>query len=129
MNLLYKTTLSLILMGIAFLGGWFAHMKTQAPEIRIETRKEIVWRDRVVYRDYNTITRDDCINQLQCYDTAKPTLDIAPLSDNFFRLSAGLCERSWTRDVSLSVGESGNWKYYIGAGVIVGAGISYMLLR
>ena len=129
MNILYKTTLSLILMGIAFLGGWFAHMKTQAPEIRIETRKEIVWRDRVVYRDYQSITREDCITQLQCYDTAKPTLDIAPLSDNFFRLSAGLWERSWTRDVSLSVGESGNWKYYICAGVIVGAGLSYMLLR
>lgn len=129
MNLLYRTTLSLILMGIAFLGGWFAHMKTQAPEIRIETRKEIVWRDRVVYRDYHTITREDCLAQLHCYDLAEPKLDIQPLRNNEFRLSASLCERAWDRDVTLSVGESGNWTYYIGAGIIVGAGISYMLLR
>lgn len=130
MKILYQTTISLLLLSISFLGGWFTHLKTQSPEIRIETKEEIVWRDKIVYRDYQDITREECIDKLRCYDTAEPTLDIEPLRDNTFRLSASLCERKpWTRDVKLSVGESGNWKFYVGAGIVAGAGIAYLIFK
>jgi hypothetical protein len=129
MTALKKIIASLVIMAACFAGGYLTHQRTGTPEIKITYREKLVWREGTVHRDYTALPEQECVAALRCYDTAQPSLDAAPLRDNTFRLSASLCERSWSRDIKLSAGSSGNWTFYVGAGVVAGAGAVFLLMR
>jgi hypothetical protein len=102
------------LIGLA--GGFFLSRKISDP-ITI-TKSEIKWQDKIVYRDYPSFTPAQCIEALKCYDLSKPVLDINKIDGDVYRLDAGLCQRTWTRDIKIEVNQSGNWVYYVGVGAV-----------
>jgi hypothetical protein len=102
-------------------------------EVKVVEKKETVWKDKTVYRDYKTMTPDDLVKELYCYDKDEFKLDIKPLKENWFQISGSLCERSATRDVKMdyNCGSEGNWKFYLGVGLGAGAaaGIGYGIYK
>lgn len=120
----YLCTMSAFLI-IGFFGGLYAYQKIYPIEPAVITKTEIKWQDKVITRDYTRIEIEECKQLLACYDTAKPELDghfVGPV----FRVNAGICEREWSRD--FLIGQSGNWKFYIGAavaGAIIGGYLIY----
>lgn len=127
-------TLRLIIVGIIgfvilgtalFFCGYYYGSRSVEPGV-IHRDKIIT---RTIYRDYPTVTREECIDKLRCYDTRDPLLDIRHVEGITYHLSAGLCEREWGRDVQIEVGRSGAWRYYIGTGVAAGLVAAYLLMR
>jgi hypothetical protein len=110
---------------VLFFSGYYYGSKTVEPGV--------VYRDKIVqktiYRDYPKLTRSTCIDKLTCYDTAPPSLDITYLEENDFRISAGLCEREWSRDVKIEAARSGAWRFYIAGGFAAGIAAAYFLLN
>ena len=108
-----------------FFSGFISRQYFYPPE------PEIKWKTRVqtdiVYRDYPTVSLPECIDKLKCYDTALPRLEYERIDAGTYRIGAGLCGREWTRDLSIEVGEGGNWKFYVGGG-IAAAGIIGILV-
>ena len=113
--MLTPITVFLCLCSFIFALGFYTGTLNGKPEIIF--RDKIKWQDKIIYRDYKNMSREKALQQLACFDTARPTLDIKKLNGDLFQLSAGLCEREWTRDVKIKCGTSGNWKFYAGAGV------------
>jgi hypothetical protein len=115
----------LILLVAVFFSGYYYGGKTVEPGV--------IYRDKIItttiYRDYPGMGRAECIDKLMCYDTREPMLDIQHIEGVQYRLSAGLCDRSWKRDVSIEAGRSGNWKFLVSGGILAGAIGAYMILR
>jgi hypothetical protein len=115
----------IVLAIVLFFSGYYYGAKTVEPGV--------IYRDKIIqktiYRDYPKMTRVDCIDKLTCYDTALPKLDITHLEDSDFRLSAGLCEREWSRDVQLEAARSGAWRFYIAGGFAAGLAAAYFFLN
>ena len=94
--------------------GFFIHKKFSKPVI-IEREKIVT---NTVYRDYQKIVREKCIENLICYDQSEFKLDINPkVIPGEYRITASLCEREAYRDVKIDCGSSGNWKLYLGIGI------------
>ena len=53
----------------------------------------------VITKDTLTMTTDQLRAELECYYKSNPQLDIAQTGANNYLLSAGLCERNWTRNI------------------------------
>lgn len=112
------------LLAVFFCGYYYG---SQSAEPGIVYRDKII--TKTIYRDYPSLTRSDCIEKLSCYDMALPALDIIHKDSNRYELSAGLCERKWKRDIEIELARSGNWKYYICAGIATGALVAYFVLK
>lgn len=97
MNLLYKTTLSLILMGTAFLGGWYSRGRLETAPVRIAQGK-------ILYNtiDYSTVPQEQQVSALSCYGTSVPELSIRHEGDDDYLMKAGLCDRKWSRPVKIT---------------------------
>ena len=94
--------------------GFFIHKKFSKPVI-IEREKTVT---NTVYRDYEKIVREKCIENLICYDQSEFKLDINPkIVPGEYRITASLCGREAYRDVKIDCGSSGNWKLYLGIGI------------
>jgi hypothetical protein len=126
-----KLYLATVLLLGAFAAGFFSGRRTTEPRTITITKKEIEWRDKIVYRDYPALSLPDCTKALQCYDSAKPSLDIARASGGSYVLTAGLCERTWRREIEIECQTDGNWKLYVGIGIgaVVVGGIGYGAYR
>ena len=115
----------IVIFSVGIFSGLFVKGKLfpQKPIIQIVEKKEII--TVPVYREYTQMSRTQLVDRLTCYDTGKPALDIN-ISDGIAHLSAGLCDRSWSRDVVMQVNESGNWKMYagVGAAAVIAAGLT-----
>lgn len=99
-------------------GYWRLFEYGRQPEIRIVEKTKIV--SVPVSRDYSAMRRENLTGKLTCYDTAEPKLDAEFRSGTAY-LSAGLCERTWTREIRYEVGSSGNWRYFVGGACAAGA--------
>lgn len=108
-------------------GYWRLFECGRQPEIRIVEKEKII--SVPVYRNYETMTRDDLQSKLSCYDVSAPRLDAA-FKNNTAYLSAGLCDRNWTREIKYEINQSGSWKLFVG-GIFTAAASygSYKLWR
>jgi len=93
------------------------------PDIRVVKETEV--RYRPYERSYK-LPRNELITELKKYDLGKPRLT-GSLSGNIFKVKAGLNERDWEKDFHLEVGKDSNWKFYVGAAVLVVGGIIVLL--
>ena len=91
---------------------------------------KIVYKDKIVYktikRDYAKVPVTTAYEELKKYDTEPFMLDIdeVPHNSNMYRISGKLHKRKATRDVRLECKKIGNWKMYVGVGVVT-AGVIY----
>jgi hypothetical protein len=131
----WKTIAIVLLITHAFAASFGAYgyftlfVKGKKPEIKIVEKKEII--TVPVYREYNQMSRSELSEKLTCYDTTEPRLDVE-FKNNTAHLSAGLCERNWTRDVTFEVASSSNWKFDVGVaaiGVGVGGLLTYKIIK
>jgi len=71
-----------------------------APDPVVITREEIKY--NTVYRDVYKMPPEDCQQELLCYYTSVPALDIEQINNtDEYTLSAGLCDRKWSRKVQI----------------------------
>ena len=129
MNKIYGGLLTASFVIVALVGVFFCgyYYGGKSVEPGIITQEKIV--TRTVYRDYPVMSRQDCIDKLMCYDTGLPKLDIKVIENNSYHLSAGLCEREWSRDVKIELARSGEWRFYVAGGFAVGLIGAYLLLK
>jgi len=124
---------AIIIAAVLYWCGWVSYKYTHEPEIKTITVTNI--QEKIVYRDYPSMTNDELIKKLKCYDTTPfhfnyKTLDVKSdsiLIQNIY----SLCDRVGSHDLLVPINTSGNWKLYVGAGVVVGtlvtAGIVYLV--
>ena len=117
----------------SFLGGWFLNKKLTEPKKIVEA--EII--TKVIYRKYKNLSREKLIEDLKLYDLGEPKLFISDIKikggifdDKVlqFKNNASLSKREWSRDGKIEVAKSGNWKFYIGAGITAGVGAGLAIL-
>lgn len=101
------------------------------PDIKIVTKTEIKWKDKIIYRDYEKMSCPDVVKELLAYDTGTPRLD-GIIKDNVFHATAGLNKRDWSRDFTLKAGTDEKALYYVltffggmVAGGVVGGACDY----
>lgn len=87
------------------------------PDIKIVTKTEIKWKDKIVYRDYEKMPCPDVVKELLAYDTGVPRLD-GIIKDDVFHATAGLNKREWSRDFKLKAGAGDSAKWYAVASVL-----------
>jgi len=119
----------LILLTCSFIGGYFYHAKTTKPEVKVIT--ETKWKHSIIYRDYPTLSQEEIVNRLKCYDQSEMYITVRPLEDiGTYRIDTSLCERKAERDFRIECGETSNFKLYLGLGLASAAGIGiYALLH
>ena len=106
----------LIIGAAAGISGYYRIFQYgRQPQIKIIEKMKIV--SVPVIRDYESMSSNEIKKQLICYDTAAPRLDVS-FDNGTANLSAGLCERNWTREVRYEVGTSGNWKFFVGGAAV-----------
>lgn len=114
----------IIAFSLGIIAGAFGYRsafnRVKVPEVRIVEKEKIV--SAPVVRDYAAMPMSEMLAKLQCYDTSAPRLDMS-ITGSTAKLSAGLCERNWSRDMQIEVNQSGDWKMYVGvAGIAALAG-------
>ena len=120
---------SLCLVGCFTAGLLFGlHVAGKKPPVKIVEEKVIY---KTIERNYQETPLATLQKELKCYDTAKPLLDISPIDARHFKIEAGLCKRTWSRDIMVDCGSEGNWKLYLGIGIGVAgaAAITYGLYK
>lgn len=55
----------------------------------------------VIDKDTSAMTTDQLRAELECYYKSQPQLDIAQISKTDYLLTAALCERNWSRAVTM----------------------------
>lgn len=98
-------------MRIAFviLGGVFLFCAGFISRMYIEKEKpakiEYVWENKTVSdhidRNYPTMSADECIASLQCYDKGDFAIEKHDLDGETVRINASLCERTAYRDLKI----------------------------
>jgi len=94
--------------------------KTKIPVI---IQGETIWKDKIIYRDYKKLSVNDIVEDLKCYDQAEFKINIKHLNSKEYRITSSLCERSAYKDIEVECGQTESWKYYVGAGIAVAAGL------
>jgi len=124
-----KKSIMIVLIIFNCVTGFFTYLYfSREPEIKIVEKTKIEYEK--VYRDYTKLSNGECVKELTKYDTSVPMLDGHIEDKNIFYAEAGLNERTWNRKFKLKIAESGNWKFYIGAGIVgvaVGSFIVYKI--
>ncbi len=119
----------LLAFGGGYYTGWYFH---QARPVVIEKEK-LVYEDRI--RDYSRLSWLQLQEELIKYDRGIPTRDVKSLHIGKriarTRADAGLNDRIWSREVTITVARSGNWKLYVGlsVGAVAGIGLTYGLVK
>ena len=124
---------SFIIAITLFWCGWISYKYTHEPEIRTVTITFV--KEKIVYRDYSIMSQNELIDKLKCYDTTPFIFNYKPIdikSDSIMLQNTyRLCDRVGSHDILIPVNTNGNWKYYVGAGIIAGtlvtAGIAYLV--
>jgi len=111
----YKIAVSLLVLVLVYFAGFGTHYYCFREEPVVKWKTKI--QTDIVYRNYPTVSLPQCIDKLKCYDTSEPRLEMEQLDVGTYRIGAGLCDRSWSRDMTIEVGEGGNWKFYFGGAV------------
>ena len=101
------------------------------PEIKeIKVIKTV---DKIIHRDYSTINSRTALELVREYDTAKMVLvyDItnqSPVSTDL-NIKWQLAERRGEQEISIPIGQSGNFKLYagIGIGAVAVGGLIYFI--
>ena len=92
------------------------------PETKIEIVEESKVEAEPVTREYRKLSRLEFSTLLKRYDEGDPWLNGKMITSNKFKATAGLADRSWSRTFTLEtkhkVGSSGNWNFYVKAGII-----------
>lgn len=130
-NPIYKWVAVVVVICLVGAGCFFGGRCSVKPEIKIVTKTEIKWKDKVVYREYEKYTCSDLAAELLKYDTSEPRLD-GVMQGNVFRATAGLNQRDWSRDFTLKAGAGDSAKWYAIAsilsfvcGAVVGGAVDY----
>jgi hypothetical protein len=113
MTKIYSALAAVLLLAGAFAGGYFYRGEGE-PKIKIVEKTKIEY--RTIDRDYNAMVPDDWKKALACYDKSEPRLDGA-VAGEWLKLSAGLCDRNWSRDIKIAEISSMNWKLIAGVGI------------
>lgn len=121
-----KYLVGVIMAGAMFCVGYATreYAVTVEPEVRWKTKVQT----DIVYRDYQSMSIPQCVEKLRCYDTSMPRIEYKRIDAGTYRIGAGLCDREWNRDMSIEVGSGGNWKYFVGGAVGVGAVVGILYL-
>jgi len=90
-------TYSLILAVSAYSLAEYLRADLGEPVITEKTKIEY----NTIYRDVNTMSSQDMQNNLQCFYTGFPQLDIQSVGNSDYVLSASLCERKWQKVVNI----------------------------
>jgi hypothetical protein len=89
--MIIRAVIALILLVSGFLAGWRLAdpgvVEVKTTEVRYNT----------VERDISAVPLQELQRELLCYWNAFPLLDIRHESGNLYTLSAGLCERNWSK--------------------------------
>jgi hypothetical protein len=110
--------------------GYFTYLYFNTKPIKIAGKTKIIYEP--VDRDYNKLTKTDCVKELFKYSTDKPYLDGYMKNDNVFHAEAGLYDRKWNREFKLKIKQSGNWRYYLGFGAVgmaAGGFVIYKIIK
>ena len=86
---------------ISFALGYGLSFYIQEPEIVTITQTEV--RTNTITRNVADMSCKDAREELNCYYTAKPFLDIKHISGDDFTLSAQLCERKWFKNAKIQI--------------------------
>lgn len=110
--------------------GWISYKYTHTPEVQAPTISNV--KEKIVYRDYPSMSNDELINKLMCYDTAPFQFSYKPISSDMNSIlvqnTYRLCDRTGSHDVLIPISTSGNWKYYVGAGVVIGVVVTASII-
>jgi hypothetical protein len=101
---------------ICLCGGYFIGKKLTKPVI---IQGETIWKDKIIYRDYAKMPVAEKDKKLKCYDQGEFFLTFKPIEEDKYRIQGNLCEREAYKDIEIEIGESGNFKLYLGFGVAV----------
>jgi hypothetical protein len=103
---------------VAFLGYRACHQGEPDPQPGI-IKQHIV--SNTVSTDVSGMSIEELREALQCFYTGQPMLDIYSLGGEDYSLSAGLCERSWERQVRIQ-GPRNYWS--AGMAMVISSGYS-----
>jgi hypothetical protein len=85
-------------------------------------------KSNVIDKDTSSMTTDQLRAELECYYKSNPSLDIAQINNTDYTLSAGLCERNWTRRITIAELYKKNILtgcIAVKSGLVMGAGANY----
>jgi hypothetical protein len=120
------------LIFVSFFAGWKLSRRYQEPVTKeVEVIKNI---DRVIYRNYSTMTQDELFDKLIKYDRTPMQIEheVTELNPEYTALTLKweLYERTGEQELKVPVHQEGNWKMYAGIGVgVVAAGGLFWLLK
>jgi len=97
-------TIRVVIALILFLSGVFAGWKLADPGV-VEIKTTEV-RYNTIERDISALPLQELQRELLCYWNATPSLDIKHDSGNIYSLSAGLCERNWSKTAYIRARDS-----------------------
>lgn len=113
------------------IGSFIGGRCSVKPVIKIVEKGKIVWKNKIVYRDYEKYSCSELAADLLKYDTSEPRLD-GIMRGDIFHATAGLNKREWSRDFTLKAGTDEKALYYIltffggmVAGGVVGGACDY----
>jgi hypothetical protein len=90
--------ITFIALLIAFAAGWLVHEIFREPRARI-VKEPLQY--NTVYRNYAALSHDDCTAIVKCFSESVPELDIDTEGGDSYLLTAGLCDRKWSRKVKI----------------------------
>lgn len=127
-----KRTLVALLITANAITSYFTYLYFNTKPVKIAGKTKIIYKS--IDRDYDKLTKTNCIKELKRYGTDIPRLDGHIEQPNIFYAEAGLYDRTWSRKFKLKVkvNESSNWRYYVGFGVlgtIAGGTIIYKIMK
>lgn len=133
----YYTISFLIILILVFGAGFFTAYKTIEPETvetieEVEVIKEV---DKIVYRDVEELTFNECKEIVNKYDTEPMAIDfvVNKMNKKYTDMDVdwSLYERSGSKNIKVPVHQEGNWKFYagVGGGVLATGGLIYLATK
>ena len=132
-KILIYTVSFLIIFLMIFSAGFYTAVKVRKPEtVEITKEVEVVKTvDKIVYRDVNKMSFEECKVVVNHYDTEPMAIDytINKLNKKYTDMDVNwkLYDRQGSENIKVPVYQEGGWKFYagIGVGTIATAGAVY----
>lgn len=111
-----------ILIAVLFFSiGWALAYYIQEPKVVTITEEKIV--SNTIEKKVEDLSCKQAKDELQCYYTDYPELEIKFLSEDTFLISAALCERKWYKYADIRI-PSKKYRNMIISGVFIDSGMN-----